>query len=379
MSVRSISVSPAERRRAREFAELLEGSRVAAGHELEPLVALSATLLPEQFIPDIRPRAEFRASLRDSLIAEAAARRPAPGVAESREQPPARQHRIVKIVATGVLASLVGGVGVAAASTHALPGDALYGLKRDLESAQLRFDHSDLSRGRDLLDQANNRLSETEQLASSEDSRSPETTARIAATIADLDAATRAGADALNASYADTGNVEPLVELHRFVVNQQERLADLSTLLSPAQQALLSPISDLLLVLQVHAERVLEGTSALRGAPGATTSATPGSSGGPGLPGTIGDVTGGSTAGTGGAVGTGGIGDGGAATSVPTGAPHVSVPVPTKIVPSVSLPSVPLPSVSLPPLSVPTPSGAPTLPVHVSTPACIPIPPLTTC
>ena len=139
MSVRSISVSPAERRRAREFAELLDGSRPATGHELESLVALTATLLPEQFIPGITPRAEFRASLRESLVAQATDRQPATEVARAADRPAARQHRVRTIVVTGVLASLVGGVGAAAASTHALPGDALYGLKRGLESVQLKF------------------------------------------------------------------------------------------------------------------------------------------------------------------------------------------------------------------------------------------------
>jgi hypothetical protein len=361
MSVRSISVSPAERRRAREFAELLDGSRPATGHELESLVTLTATLLPERFIPGITPRAEFRASLRQSLVAQATDRQPATGAARAAERPAARQHRVRTIVVTGVLASLVGGVGAAAASTHALPGDALYGLKRGLESVQLRFDHSDLSRGRDLLDQADNRLSEAEDLAASEDARSPRTMAQIAATIADLEAASRAGADALNASYADTGDVEPLVELHRFAVDQRERLADLSTLLSPAQRELLAPLSDLLLTLQVRAERLLDGTSALTTAPRTT--------------GTVGGVAGSATTGPGGAVGTGGVGTGGAggaATSVPTAVPHVSVAVPRVSVP------LPTPSVSLSQVSVPAPS-VPPLPVELPTPTCIPVPPLTTC
>lgn len=371
MSISSVLVTPAERRRAREFAELLEGSRPAAGHELESLLAFTTTLVPEQRTPGSTPRAEFRATLRESLVAQAAERLPATTPTHAPERPLARQHRMRRIVATGLLVSLVGGVGAAAASTHALPGDALYGLKRGIESAQLRFAHSDLGRGRELLDQANHRLSEAEALASSEDARSPETTTRLAATISDLGAATRAGADALNASYADTGDPDPLVELQRFLADQQQRLADLSALLSPDLRALLSPITDLVLALQTRVESVLGDSSALPTVPGATASApTSGSGGSAGLPGTIDGVTG--SAGSGSGAGTsGGLGAG--ASTLPTAIPHVSVP-------AVTQPSVPLPSVSVP--SVPLPSEPPptaTLPVHVPAPTCVAIPPLTNC
>ena len=374
MSVLPVSVSPAERRRAREFALLLESSRPATGHELEALVALAASLHPANIVP----RAEFRAALRESLVAEAAARRVATAVATKPADPQTQRHRVRTVVATGLLVSLVGGVGAAAASTHALPGDALYGLKRGLESAQLRFDHSDLSRGRDLLDQADNRLSEIESLATSADARSPETTARIAQTIADLDAATRAGARDLEASYADTGNVVPLVELDRFVVDQRQRLADLSPLLSPDQRALLSPLSELLLTLQPRLDSLLavSAAPAPTGANGA--GAQQGGAGKPPLTGSGGDVTdtingltgsGSSTAGAGGAVG--GLGNGAGSSTLPSPVPHVSVPrsplpsvpvpgpVPSVPVPSVPVPSVPVPSITVPSIPVPVPTDHP--------------------
>ena len=144
MSMVSVTLSPAERRRSRDFAALLEGSRPAAGHELESLVALATSLVPEQFAP----RAEFRAALRESLVAEASGRQPATVRSTTPAGPPPQRQRGRRIVATGLLVSLVGGVGAAAASTHALPGEPLYGLKRGIESAQLQFAHSDLSRGR---------------------------------------------------------------------------------------------------------------------------------------------------------------------------------------------------------------------------------------
>jgi hypothetical protein len=378
MSISTVLVTPPERRRAREFAELLEGSRPLAGHELESLVAFATTLVPEPRTPGITPRAEFRATLRESLVAQAAERLPATTRPAQEPERPRTRQRMRRVVATGLLVSLVGGVGAAAASTHALPGDALYGLKRGIESVELKFAHSDLGRGRELLDQANHRLSEAEALASSEDARSPETKARLATTIGDLGAATRAGADALNASYAATGDPEPLVELQRFLADQQQRLADLSALLSPDLRALLSPIRDLVLVLQARVESVLGGSSALPTAPGATATApTSGIGGGAGLPDAIDGVTGSAGAGAGGGAGTGGLGAG--ASTLPTAIPHVSVPAvtaPSVPLPSVSVPQVSVSSVPLPSVPLPTTS---TLPLDIASPTCVPLPALNNC
>ena len=55
------------------------------------------------------------------------------------------------------------GVGAAAASTRALPGDTLYGLKRQLEDGQLALARGDVGHGRELLEQADARLGEAER------------------------------------------------------------------------------------------------------------------------------------------------------------------------------------------------------------------------
>lgn len=54
--------------------------------------------------------------------------------------------------------------GVAAASSDALPGDSLYGLKRGMEDIHLNLAGSDTSRGEVYLDQASTRLSEARRL-----------------------------------------------------------------------------------------------------------------------------------------------------------------------------------------------------------------------
>lgn len=54
--------------------------------------------------------------------------------------------------------------GVAAASSDALPGDSLYGLKRGMEDLKLNLADDDADRGRIYLDQASTRLSEARRL-----------------------------------------------------------------------------------------------------------------------------------------------------------------------------------------------------------------------
>ncbi|MFJ2608955.1 DUF5667 domain-containing protein [Streptomyces sp. NPDC091279] len=66
-------------------------------------------------------------------------------------------------LSVGVAASAFGGV--AAASSDALPGDSLYGLKRGIEDFKLNYlSEGDDARGRSFLDQASNRLSEARRL-----------------------------------------------------------------------------------------------------------------------------------------------------------------------------------------------------------------------
>jgi hypothetical protein len=62
----------------------------------------------------------------------------------------------------GVAAGAFGGV--AAASSEALPGDSLYGLKRGMEDFKLGMADDDSDRGGLYLDQASNRLSEARRL-----------------------------------------------------------------------------------------------------------------------------------------------------------------------------------------------------------------------
>ena len=70
------------------------------------------------------------------------------------------------------LATLLGGAALvgatatmAVAAQTSLPGESLYGVKRGIESAQVRLADDDAARGRTLLAQAETRLTELEELA----------------------------------------------------------------------------------------------------------------------------------------------------------------------------------------------------------------------
>jgi hypothetical protein len=395
-------IMSARRQRAEDLQSLLDGSRAstpAAAAELAPLVALASALTP----PDLRPSVEFRAALRQRLLTEAAVREPAPRAVVTVDR--ARRsagHRVKQAVATVAVTSVLVGVGAAAASTRALPGDTLYGVKRHVENVQLALAQGDVGHGRELLEQADARLGEAEALAAGEDSTTPLTRDRLAGALADLDEAVAAGADDLTRAYRETGDEEPMQLLASFVAEQQDRLDDLLQLLDPELRAQVRTLQAMLAELDEQTSSVLglafEGTSttgtgagstldraARDGAGGAQDGGTTAGGTSPGgaaegAAGTVGDVvdslTGGTSSGGSGSTDrTAGDGLlGGNATS------SSSAPLPSDPV-AAATSAVPLPLPTSTPL-VSDPVGAVTSAVPLPAPsisACVPVPPLIAC
>ncbi|PCG81321.1 hypothetical protein CIB93_36060 [Streptomyces sp. WZ.A104] len=177
-------------RRANAFAQALEeqtpqGAAAVQPEETAeqadrgPLLALANGLgeLPKpQLDPEVKvvQRAQLVAAM-EAMFAEGGAST-GPTVPEQRAKGAHRASPLRKLrprsrwakgltaggLTVGVAAGAFGGV--AAASSDALPGDSLYGLKRGMEDISLGMTKGDADRGEAYLDQASTRLSEARRL-----------------------------------------------------------------------------------------------------------------------------------------------------------------------------------------------------------------------
>ncbi|GGS54117.1 DUF5667 domain-containing protein [Streptomyces griseoviridis] len=120
-------------------------------------------------------------------------------------------------LSVGVAAGAFGGV--AAASSDALPGDSLYGLKRGIEDFRLGLAEGDTERGRSYLDRASTRLNEARRLME-RDRGGPldhETLGEIRRTLSGMQHDASEGHRLLSAAYArDPDSLSPLRALSSF-------------------------------------------------------------------------------------------------------------------------------------------------------------------
>jgi hypothetical protein len=156
------------RQRAEEFSARVDGSVVGhadgADAETERLVGVVRTLRAQVATDAATPRDAFVTDLRARLMAEAES------VLTEQDVGPAlpartrgkRERRLVAVATAAVL--LGGSAGIATAARDALPGQALYPIKRGIEQADVRLSTSPAARGGDLLQQATGRLDEVQGL-----------------------------------------------------------------------------------------------------------------------------------------------------------------------------------------------------------------------
>lgn len=224
------------RRRAERFAQLLDEANGARRHhvrsrvdgQLAPLVAVGQRLSVDP--PAVEVDQDFRTGLRAMLLATAeregmgtapAASEPASTTARGRLLPAvtARRARARGAILVGIAAGAIAVSGISAASENAVPGDALYGMKRSTERAQLALASSDISRGQLFLDFARTRLGEAAKLRGDRIGYS--------AVLDDMDADTRQGVRLLTTAAVQRAESGSLDTLNSFVTSQRRAVSGL--------------------------------------------------------------------------------------------------------------------------------------------------------
>ncbi len=162
-------------------------------------------------------------------------------------------------IVVGVAVGAIAVSGMSAASENAVPGDALYGMKRHTERAQLALASSDLSRGQLFLDFARTRLAEAVAVGGqSYDFR---------AVLDDMDADTRQGIKLLTTAAVQRRDPAALDAVDAFVRQQRPQVAGLFDDITPATRSRADDSLDLL-------DSIQRRTDGLRAALACGTGAT---------------------------------------------------------------------------------------------------------
>ena len=197
-------------------------------------------------LPSPAPRPHFRAELRAQLVAVtprlvAEGREEAAAAASRRSGKRARPHlRIaaavrIAVATLAVCAVLLGGA--VWLSRSALPGDALYGLKRASENAQLALAADSQQRAADLLSFAKTRADEVSELLSqpSAAAAGPQAggisagkASLIRSTLGSADDDVRQASQLLGSQAVRSRSGAPLDVLLRWAPGQQGRLTDIA-------------------------------------------------------------------------------------------------------------------------------------------------------
>ena len=229
------------RRRADEFEALL--SRGPGTPLTERDAARFAALLDVvsdlRAFPEVAPRAEFVSSLRERLMTEAdtvlVRQPPTPSRLAMPISTRPRDRRVAALLGGAALIGATATMAVAAQT--ALPGESLYGVKRGIESAQVRLAGDDAARGRTLLAQAETRLTEIEEIVAGDggtDRLVPDT----------LDAFTEQSGDGVRSlltAYGQGGTERDVQAARDFTATSMDRLTALQDQLpSDARDELLA-------------------------------------------------------------------------------------------------------------------------------------------
>jgi len=220
------------RRRAEELAAALDGQlpagatvdgsfdgsvRGSGRAEVQALVGVATAL---RSLEPVEPRPEHVTALRERLMEEAESLF-SPDMQKLRVPPRQKGARERKLVAAAAAVLLIGGTAsVATAAQDALPGQALYPIKRSIERAQTEIASSPAGKGRTLLGQAGDRLAEVSGLLD----RSPVSDTEISGTLTDFRTEARDGAALLLGSFRSSGDRSSVSTVRFFAARSLQRL-----------------------------------------------------------------------------------------------------------------------------------------------------------
>ncbi|MFD6419577.1 DUF5667 domain-containing protein [Streptomyces sp. NPDC060194] len=152
------------------------------------------------------------------------------------------------IAAGGLAAGVAAGAfsGVAAASSDALPGDTLYGLKRGMEDARLGLTDSDADRGSLYLDQASTRFNEARRLMDRGRSGSldHESLGEVRRALSGMRHDASEGHRLLHRAYEKDGSLGPIRELSAFTESHRAGWGRLVEVLPPQLGDVTQDVSD---------------------------------------------------------------------------------------------------------------------------------------
>jgi hypothetical protein len=237
------------KKRAEEFAAVVDGGADAARlhPELRELVGVVNGLRAERRA-EPAPHPAFTASLRERLMAEAATSLTADNILTLPPRRKGSRERRLALVASSLV--LVGGTaGMAAAAQSALPGEALYPIKRGIEQAQAGLATDPATKGKDLLDAADSRLVEVQGLFDSSADLS-----QVPGTLDDFSAQALEATALLLDEYEQTGDPSLIAQLHAFASANLDELQELAKTASPEHQDELAMAADILLQIDQKAQ-----------------------------------------------------------------------------------------------------------------------------
>jgi hypothetical protein len=216
------------RRRAEDFASAVDNDAERNAHRGEEFATMLRVVESLREHQPVEPRADFTSDLRSRLMLEAETTL-RPETANLVLPARTRGRRERRLVAAASAFVLIGGTTtMAAAAQGSLPGEALYPIKRGIEQAEAGLSLSSAGKGRDLLNQASDRLVEVRGLVETDASNPGQGAPQVPETLDDFGSAARQGSTLMFEDFRETGDPESIVAVRTFTAEAIAALEELA-------------------------------------------------------------------------------------------------------------------------------------------------------